>query len=221
MLVLAATCFFASWWLMPDPGTTDTTHILDIVKQSRIQVLYSVMIQIASSVLYTIAAFLLIRNRRLNTTAFAGIILLAIGAMGLCADAFFHLLAYYMTGNAVTIQQDVIMVMNYMQTDALLFLVPLLLPFIAGSILLTAGLDKQTAISKWPRRTIIAALLIGLAGAVVTRSSGTVSGAALSMMVLALFSIAQIHAGLQLIRKRSVDAINAFSIPATLQKVYK
>jgi len=218
LLILASICFFASWWLMPDPGTTNTKHILSIVQQSRIQVLSSVIIQIISSVLYTIAAFVLIRNNRIQKTAFAGSVLLAIGAMGLCADAFFHLLAYYMTSNNVTIQQDVVMVMNYMQTDALVFLIPLLLPFIAGSILLTAGLDKQAVISKWPRRTIIAALLFGLAGAIITRSAGSVSGAALSMMVLALFSVAQIHAGLQLVSRRKTVAQMRWSMAATLQK---
>ena len=54
---------------------------------------------------------------------------MGIGAMGLCADAFFHLLAWFMTDDSVTIQEDVIRVMEFMQTDALIFLVPLLLPF--------------------------------------------------------------------------------------------
>lgn len=218
LLMLASACFFISWWLMPDPGTTDTKHILSIVKASRLQVICSVTVQIISSLLYTVAALLLVRRSSLHKTAFAGVVLLAIGAMGLCADAFFHLLAYYMTSNSVTVQEDIITVMNYMQTDALVFLIPLLLPFIAGSILLTAGLDKQSIISKWPLRIIVIALLTGLAGAVITRSAGAVSGATLSMMVLALFSIAQIHAGLQLVVKRKPVRTGSLVLATVLQK---
>nr|WP_231384508.1 hypothetical protein [Leptospira alstonii] len=43
-----------SWFLMPDPGTTDSAHILEIVKKSRMSVFSSVIVQIVSSVLYTV-----------------------------------------------------------------------------------------------------------------------------------------------------------------------
>ncbi|EKO69947.1 hypothetical protein LEP1GSC088_4679 [Leptospira interrogans str. L1207] len=42
---------------MPDPGTTDARHILEIVKVSRNFVWYSAITQIVSSVCYIIALF--------------------------------------------------------------------------------------------------------------------------------------------------------------------
>lgn len=57
LLAFAGATFWISWFLMPDPGTTDSGHILEIVKQSRVSVLSSVLLQIASSVLYAIALF--------------------------------------------------------------------------------------------------------------------------------------------------------------------
>src|ERR1044071_3159471 len=103
LLIHAALAFWISWFLMPDPGTTDTKHILEIVKEDRATVLSSVIIQIISSALYLVAFFLLVRKHFSNKTILTGAILFGIGAMGLCADAFFHLLAYFMTDKSVTI----------------------------------------------------------------------------------------------------------------------
>src|SRR5215510_3256106 len=95
LLILAAISFWLSWFLMPDPGTTDTRHILEIVKQSRASVLCSVVVQILSSILYIAALFLLVRVSVPKKATMVGFILLGIGALGLCADAFFHLLAFF------------------------------------------------------------------------------------------------------------------------------
>ena len=57
LLILAAITFWISWFLMPDPGSTDTQYILSAVKEARIRVLCSVVIQIITSVLYVIALF--------------------------------------------------------------------------------------------------------------------------------------------------------------------
>src|SRR6185503_5159572 len=62
LLIFAALTFWISWYLMPDPGTVDTVHILNIVKENRTAVLASVIIQITSSVLYVLALFYLIRQ---------------------------------------------------------------------------------------------------------------------------------------------------------------
>src|SRR5689334_318733 len=115
LLILAAITFWISWFLMPDPGTTDTNHILAIVKQARTSVFCSVIIQIVSSVLYVLALFSLTYfNTFQKKIIFIGISLLGIGAMGLSSDAFFHLLAFFMTDDSVNIQQDVLRVMNFM-----------------------------------------------------------------------------------------------------------
>ena len=130
LLILAAISFSISWFLMPDPGTTDTQYILKAVKQVRINVLGAVIIQIISSVLYVIALFKLTQViSPLKKISLTGIILFGIGAMGLCADAFFHLLAYFMTDNSINIQRcDA--VMEFMQTTGVVFLVSILLPFL-------------------------------------------------------------------------------------------
>ena len=73
----------------------------------------------------------------------AGAVLFGIGILGLCADAFFHLLAYFMTDDSVTVQKDVIQTMNFMQTTGVAFLIPLLLPFFIGSIVFAVGLKKE------------------------------------------------------------------------------
>lgn len=167
--MMAAFTFWLSWFLMPDPGTTDAAHILQIVKQARTGVLSSVITQIISSILFAIALCLLSQHfLPQKKITFTGIVLLNIGAMGLCADAFFHLLAYYMTDSTVHIQEDVVRVMAFMQTGGVMFLIPLLLPFFIGTLLLTIGLNKQRVISKRP-------LLIMIAGFVLAPIIGIVS----------------------------------------------
>lgn len=157
LLIMAAFTFWLSWFLMPDPGTTDAAHILQIVKQARTGVLSSVTTQIISSMLFVIALCLLTQHlRSQKKITFTGIVLLNIGAMGMCADAFFHLLAYYMTDSTVHVQEDVVRVMAFMQTGGVMFLIPLLLPFFIGTVLLTIGLRKQRVISKRPIWIMIA-----------------------------------------------------------------
>src|SRR5262245_4240287 len=115
LLILAAITFWISWFLMPDPGTTDTQYILKAVKEARMSVLCSVIIQIISSVLYVIVLFKIAQwIHPLKKIILSGLVLFCVGAMGLCADAFFHLLAFFMTDSSVNIQQDVVQVMEFM-----------------------------------------------------------------------------------------------------------
>ena len=195
---LAAITFWISWYLMPDPGTTDTLHILKIVKEQRVSVFNSVTVQIISSLLYLSALFVLLQKgfdkRRIGLP---GILLLGIGAMGLCADAFFHLLAYYMTDASVTIQQDIVTVMNFMQTDALVFLVPLLLPLFFGSLVLSINLSKQQIISKKSAWIIGIAFIIGIANAIAGKI-GLIEAGIPMLVILGVFAIGQTVAGLEL-----------------------
>lgn len=124
---------------MPDPGTVDAAHIPAIVGQGRASVLASVLIQITSSVAYLTALILLVRDNLLGRTALAGALLFGIGTLGFCADDFFHLLAYEMTSNSVMVTADVVEAMRLMQTDGMIVLLPLLLPFFAGSL----GVDAR------------------------------------------------------------------------------
>ncbi len=200
LLILAAITFWLSWFFMPDPGTTDTNHILAIVKASRTSVLCSVIIQIVSSVLYTIALILLTRISLPKGKTLTGIILLSIGAMGLCADAFFHLLAWFMTDNSVTIQEDVVRVMEFMQTDALVYLVPLLLPLFLGNLVMAMGLNEQGSISRTPKLIFIVALFVGPVVVLLAKKAFGYNGPALTLITLGLFSIAQTLIGYELIK---------------------
>lgn len=195
---LAAITFWISWYLMPDPGTTDTLHILKIVKEQRTSVFNSVAVQIISSLLYLTALFLLLQKgfdkKKINL---GGVILLGIGAMGLCADAFFHLLAYYMTDASVTIQQDIVTVMNFMQTDALVFLVPLLLPLFFGSLALSINLSRQQIISKTSAWIIGIAFIIGIVNAIANKA-GLIDAGIPMVVILGVFAIGQTVAGLEL-----------------------
>jgi hypothetical protein len=200
LFILAAITFWISWYLMPDPGTTDTVHILKIIKEQRTSVLTSLIVQIISSILYIAALFFLLQNsfdkKRINLT---GIILTGVGAMGLCADAFFHLLAYYMTDNTVNIQQDVVRVMDFMQTEALIFLVPLLLPLFIGSLVLAINLAKKQIVSRTFALIIIAAFVIGILFAVAAKA-GIYQAHIPVLGILAIFAAGQTFIGIELIK---------------------
>lgn len=199
LFILAAITFWISWLLMPDPGTTDTTHILKIVKEERSSVLASIIVQIISSVLYVAALFFLVKNFNTKKINLTGVISLGVGAMGLCADAFFHLLAYYMTDSSVNIQQDVVRVMEFMQTDALIFLVPVLLPFFFGSLVLAFNLAKQQIVSRTSAWIISAAFIIGILFAVAAKA-GIYQAHVPVLGILAIFAFGQAFIGFELIR---------------------
>jgi hypothetical protein len=200
LLLLAAGIFWISWFLMPDPGTTDTNHILKIVKESRTDVLNSVIMQVTASVLYV---FVLLRlsqhsfpQRKITSI---GAILFAIGVLGMCSDAFFHLLAYFMTADSVNIQQDVVRVMEFMQTTGVRFLIPLMLPFFIGNLVLAIGLKKQAMISGVAAVLFLIAFSVAITGVVVIRTTEyEVHG--LSFTTLAIFAIAQAAIGMDLVK---------------------
>ena len=198
ILMLAATGFWLSWFLMPDPGTNDTVHILSIVKQARGNVMNSVIIQIITSVVYVVALFLLTQiSFPLRKTSLLGIIFLGIGSLGLCADAFFHLLAWFMTDNSVTIQKDVVTVMEFMQTTGVVFLIPLLLSLFIGSMLLAIGMNKQGLITKRSKFIIATAFLVGCVIAILNKL-GIYGGPVPTLAILGIFAAGQGAIGLDL-----------------------
>jgi hypothetical protein len=162
-------------------------------------VLGSVITQIISSVLYAIALVLLVKISFPRGKALGGIILLGIGAMGMCSDAFFHLLAWFMTDDTVNRNADVVKVMEFMQTDGIIFLLPLMLPFFIGGPLLAWGLHKQHTISDKPVWLFSAAFIVGIVSTLITK----VLDIEISNMLitpLALFAIGQIATAYQLIK---------------------
>lgn len=200
LIILAAITFWISWFLMPDPGTTDAGHILQMVKQSRTAVFGSATIQVISSVLFVPVLFLLVRVSSAGWKTMTGVILLAIGAMGLCADAFFHLLAYFMTDDSVNIQQDVVRVMTFMQSDALVFLVPLLLPLFIGSQVLAIGLRSQQVISRIPVLIFAGAFVIGVIGGILGNAVPALKIPGFTLAILGIFAIGQAWIGYDLIK---------------------
>jgi hypothetical protein len=204
-LIVAALTFWLSWFLMPDQGTADTAHILSIVREARPSVYASVIVQIVSSVLYIPALFLLAANlQAINKFLLAGLILLAIGAMGMCADAFFHLLAYFMTSSQTHLKEGVVQVMEMMQTSGIKFLIPLLLPFFIGTLLLNYGLFKQALSSRIPFFITVLAFATGIIGAPIVNYLGY-GRPILILSVLGIFAIAQAYAGCELAVKKSTE----------------
>lgn len=204
ILIFAGVTFWISWFLMPDPGTTDAAHILAIVKEKRTSVFASVIVQIVSSAAY-IVALCLMAQRYLpqRKVTFAGIVLLGIGVLGLCSDAFFHLLAFYMTDSTVNMQADVIAVMTFMQTGGVAFLVPLLLPFFIGSLLLALGLHRQRVTTKLPQLMIIAAFTLGPLSVVIGKTIFEYQGNVISLCILGLVALGQANIGVQMTQTRS------------------
>ncbi|EMK06305.1 putative membrane protein [Leptospira kirschneri str. MMD1493] len=203
LLIFAAITFWISWFLMPNPGTTDTRHILEIVKVSRNFVWYSAITQIVSSVSYMIVLFSLadLITPQKKTTL-SGFVLFGIGVLGMCSDAFFHLLAYYMTDDSVFIQENVIIIMNFMQTKGVIILIPLLLPFFIGSLILSIGLKLQNVISKIPVAIFLIAIFVGIPSAIITNKIFLYKGPIISLIILGLFAIGQAWIGSELILQK-------------------
>lgn len=198
LLAFAALTFWVSWFLMPDPGTTDARHILAIVKGARTSVLGSVLVQITSTVAYLAALFLLVRVCRPQSITMAGIVLFGIGVMGLCADAFFHLLAYEMTSASVVVDDNVVRVMHLMQTEGVVVLLPILLPFFIGSLVLAIGLGRQAAISWNPAYVFAAAFVVGIVGTVIATFVVGYQGRAVTLAALGLFAVGHAMIGQEL-----------------------
>lgn len=199
LLIVASIGFFIGWLLMPDPGTTHAAHILSIVKQSRASVMASIIVQIITSILYLVALFQLAGvNFRQKKSTMAGVILLGIGVLGLCSDAFFHLLAYFMTNDSVTIQQDVVRVMDLMQTTGVAFLLPILLPFFVGSLVLAIALNKKAMITKTAWFVITAAFSLGILSVIAEKTH--ICQPSPMIVTLGLFAIGQAFIGVDLIK---------------------
>lgn len=203
-LITAAVTFWVAWFLMPDQGTVDTLHILNIVKENREAVLASVVVQIISSILYLPALLGIAASiGTLSRATFWGITLLGIGAMGMCADAFFHLLAYFMTDSAIQLNSDVVRVMEFMQTKGILFLIPLLLPFFVGTLVLALGLYKQHVVSRAPMLIALGAFVVGIVGAVIVNGVLGYGRPVLVLTVLAIFALSQMVIGRDYVKLRS------------------
>jgi hypothetical protein len=165
LLIAAAGTFWLSWFLMPDQGTADPDHILAIVRQHRTSVYWSVLVQIISSVLFIPAILLLLQgldNQKNSRLVLLGAGVFLIGVMGMCADAFFHLMAYFMVQDGLLPSAEIQILMASLQSEGIVFLLPLMLPFFIGAILLALGLHRQNRLSSLPAFVFIGSLLLAI-----------------------------------------------------------
>ena len=200
-LIGAAVLFWLSWALMPGVGVTDAAEIFALVTPRRGAVIASAALQLISAVLYVPALLGLAASAlgdRPGVRWGAGVLL--VGAMGSAADAVFHLLAYAMTGPDLD-QPTLITVMRFMQGPALWMIAPMVLAFFVGSIWLSIALARAGVVERsHPWIYAVAPLVIAVGGPLAER--GAIAPRMVGLSVLAVFSAAQVHAGLRLQRDR-------------------
>jgi hypothetical protein len=189
LLVFASVTFWISWFLMPDAGTNDAAHILEVVREHRSSVFASVIVQIVSSIAFAPATLLIVQLPFSSSRGriLAGATLLLIGAMGMCADAIFHLAAYYMTADGVA-PDAVLRPMQLLQTEGIRVLVPLLLPFFIGAIVLALGLQRAGYVSRAPVMVFATAIAVAISGGV---AAGVIGAGrhAVVLLFLGLFAV--------------------------------
>ncbi|UIR54573.1 hypothetical protein LZQ00_09835 [Sphingobacterium sp. SRCM116780] len=201
LLILAAILYWLSWFLMPDQGTADTKHILTIVSQNRQPVLVSVMVGILSSVLYLISLMKInIYLPKTNSYTMTGSVLLAIGAMGMCVDAFFHLFAFFMTDPSIHMDTNIVQLMTFVQTTGVKFLIPILLPFFIGTSIFSFGLAKLSVISKLAFYSSIIAFIFAISGGIISTQILGYGRPLVVLTFLGLFAITQIIIGISFMK---------------------
>jgi hypothetical protein len=208
-LLLAAVTFWIAWVLMPGVGITDAALILQLVSENRNQVLLSSVIQLLSSACFAPLPFALmaVMHRKNSTMLVAGTILLLIGAMGVAADAIFHLLAYEMVGPG-TERPQMLLVMRRMQEVDLLWILPLIGAFFIGAVLLAIGLARCEIVSLWNPALYGLALILALAGGPLAKAQG-ISPRLVGLGVLGLVSISLAWIGFALSFEKSTIRVSS------------
>jgi hypothetical protein len=181
-LALGAVLSWCAWALMPDAATNDAAHILTAVAGARDAVRASAIMQLAGSALLVAGLVAEAREGRR-----AGAIATLLGGVGMAADAVYHQLAFEMTAPGVA-REAVLPVMTKMQTEDLRPLVPLLLLFPVGAVVL--GLQRRGAGAPWSSRALMAPLLTVPLGVVGHLALG------LPIRVVALATLGAVCAGL-------------------------
>ena len=150
-LALGAILLWTAWALMPDAATNDAAHILAAVSSARDSVRASAIVQLAgAALLITGLAAEAAPERRTR----AGAVALLLGCVGMAADAVYHQLAYEMTGPGVA-REAVLPVMTRMQTVQLRPLMPLLLLFLVGAVVLGAQRARGRVGATWIARLLM------------------------------------------------------------------
>jgi hypothetical protein len=197
-LILAAILFWVSWLLMPGVGITDANKILNLVSQHRLSVAISSGLQLASSAFFApamlgIYQFGVAKNTRIS---FYSSVLMLIGSMGVAADAIFHLLAYEMTHPGTDITQ-MLPLMRRMQETDLLFIMPMIIAFFVGSIMMAIDAARLQVVSLWNPALYLLAIIVAIVGSqLATRQLIPPRLVGLTVLLLLSTSLAWIGYGL-------------------------
>jgi hypothetical protein len=195
-LIAEAALFWLSWYLMPQPGTTDASFILAAVARQRASVLASAIVQTLSA-LATVPAMLFVarlpRGRRGSALLYAGAAMLPVGAIGNGADAVYHQMAYEMTAPGVD-AGAVAPVLARMQTVDIRLLAPLMLAFFAGAVCLALGQARARLAPPWIWRLYVLMVLVAVGGRIAVKAAG-VDARPVALAVLAVASAALAWSG--------------------------
>lgn len=205
--ILAGITFFLGWWLMPDAGTHDAVQILQQIADHRDQVWLSIIAHLISSLALMIGIIGIQTDRRMSfsKTVKTGAVLTALGAMGICMNAFFHLAVFYMTAPGID-PANMAEPMRLFQSQGILFVMPLLLALIIGGTVYTAGFYHVDATSPWAKRVFLIGLAWALLGAGAARL-GMISRPSVTLGFLGLISLGFIWAGCELLFKLRPDRL--------------
>jgi len=184
ILLTAATLFWTSWALMPGVGVTDAAAILRLVSAQRGYVLASSILQLASAAFFALAIPGLATRLHTLQERWA-VALLSVGACGDAADAIYHQLAYEMTRPGVD-QAAMLPVMQRMQSVDLLYLLPLILAFLLGCVVLAVTSMRSGLVTKWNPLLYLSIPLIVLTGRLFGAPSRVIGLTVLAVLSLSL-----------------------------------
>jgi len=202
-LVGAGVSFWLAWFLMPLPGTTDASFILEQVGAASGSVFVSVAVQMLCCALFVpgLTGLLLAPQLRDSTGAFIGVSLAGVGVTGFAADAIYHLVAFEMSRPGLS-REAMLPVMERLQSSDLVFIVPQLLALVAGVAVLAACAVRAGLAPRRVSRELWLALGLAAVGAAAVRALGG-GRRVVALGVLALFSLAIAELGAALSRARS------------------
>ena len=206
LFIVAAVTFVLGWMLMPVGGTADPVHILKAVSGRRSMVWWSVVVHIVSGLAFTAAVAGVQADPRANQSRLAqiGAWLVIVEPIGVCMDALFHLVAYYLTADGVR-PVAVLEPMRLLQTKGLAFLVPLLVALIVGGVVCAVGLWRADVTTARPWQIITGGIVVGVIGGALAATGPAAWRRPLVLTFLVLLALGYRWIGLDLVtgRRRS------------------
>jgi hypothetical protein len=202
--IFAAATFLLGWVLMPDVATNNAAHILVAVAGARTLVWWSVVAHLASSIAFSGAIIALRTDPRAAQSAAVtlGAWLVMVGAIGICMDGFFHLVAYYMTAPGVSVA-GVLEPMRLLQTEGIRFLAPLLLALMIGGIVLASALRSADVLSNKPLVIFLLGLAFAVIGGIIVARTGQ-GRRVVALGFLSLVSLAYARLGYDTVNPQTI-----------------